>query len=93
MSKRTTNLIGLIITILAGTYFYIMYCSECRRSNGIVFQKVERAKEIQKNEGAEFKKVTLHYYAQNNTNQEQYIGHSLPTFHEDIVPIYFALQN
>ncbi|WP_411029156.1 hypothetical protein [Spongiimicrobium sp. 3-5] len=29
MTKKTTNLLGLIITILAGTYFYVMYCSEC----------------------------------------------------------------
>lgn len=29
MTKTTTNLLGIIITILAGTYFYIMYCSEC----------------------------------------------------------------
>jgi len=29
MTKTTTNLIGIIITILAGTYFYITCCSEC----------------------------------------------------------------
>lgn len=29
MTKRTTNLLGIIITILAGIYFFIMYCSEC----------------------------------------------------------------
>ncbi|QLG45520.1 OmpA family protein [Costertonia aggregata] len=29
MSKTTTNLIGILLTILAGTYFYITYCSEC----------------------------------------------------------------
>ena len=29
MTKKTTNLLGLIITILAGTYFYVMYCGEC----------------------------------------------------------------
>ncbi len=29
MSKTTTNLIGIVITILAGIYFYMMYCSEC----------------------------------------------------------------
>ncbi|MEO0525616.1 MAG: OmpA family protein [Bacteroidota bacterium] len=29
MSKTTTNLLGIIITILAGTYFYLNYCSEC----------------------------------------------------------------
>lgn len=29
MTRTTTNLIGIIIAILAGTYFYIMYCSEC----------------------------------------------------------------
>ncbi|WP_291865389.1 OmpA family protein [Maribacter sp.] len=29
MTKTTTNLLGILITILAGTYFYITYCSEC----------------------------------------------------------------
>ncbi len=29
MSKRTTNIIGLILTLLAGTYFFVMYCSQC----------------------------------------------------------------
>ena len=29
MTKTTTNLLGIIITILAGTYFYITYCSSC----------------------------------------------------------------
>ncbi|MFK5973661.1 MAG: OmpA family protein [Flavobacteriaceae bacterium] len=29
MTRTTTNLLGIVITILAGTYFYVMYCSEC----------------------------------------------------------------
>ncbi|WP_281541635.1 hypothetical protein [Maribacter aestuarii] len=29
MTKTTTNLLLMLITILAGTYFYITYCSEC----------------------------------------------------------------
>ncbi len=29
MTKKTTNLLGIIITILAGTYFYITCCSSC----------------------------------------------------------------
>ncbi|WP_299434261.1 OmpA family protein [uncultured Maribacter sp.] len=29
MTKTTTNLLGIIITILAGIYFYITCCSEC----------------------------------------------------------------
>lgn len=29
MSKTTTNLLLMLITIIAGTYFYINYCSEC----------------------------------------------------------------
>ncbi len=40
MSKTTTNLLGIIITILAGTYFYITCCSECGTT-----QKVEPVKE------------------------------------------------
>lgn len=33
MTKKTTNLLGIIITILAGTYFYIACCSECGTSS------------------------------------------------------------
>lgn len=29
MTKTTTNLVGILITILAGTYFFVTYCSEC----------------------------------------------------------------
>lgn len=29
MSKKTTNLLGILIAIIAGTYFYIALCSEC----------------------------------------------------------------
>lgn len=29
MTKTTTNLLLMLITILAGTYFYITCCSEC----------------------------------------------------------------
>ena len=29
MTKTTTNLLGILITILSGTYFFVMYCSEC----------------------------------------------------------------
>ncbi len=29
MTKTTTNLLGILITILAGTYFFMRYCSEC----------------------------------------------------------------
>lgn len=32
MTRTTTNLLGIIITILAGTYFFVSYCSECRTS-------------------------------------------------------------
>ncbi len=29
MSKKTTNIIGFIITLLAGVYFFVNYCSQC----------------------------------------------------------------
>tara|TARA_R110000868_G_scaffold343120_3_gene604178 strand:+ start:52215 stop:52418 length:204 start_codon:yes stop_codon:yes gene_type:complete len=29
MSKRTTNLLGIAIAIIAGTYFNIMLCNSC----------------------------------------------------------------
>lgn len=35
MSKTTTYLLGMLITILVGTYFYITFCSECAASNSI----------------------------------------------------------
>lgn len=33
MTKNTTNLLGIVITILAGTYFFITYCSACGTSS------------------------------------------------------------
>lgn len=33
MTKTTTNLLGIAIAILAGTYFFVMYCSECGASS------------------------------------------------------------
>lgn len=32
MTKTTTNLLLMLITILAGVYFYVMYCSSCGAS-------------------------------------------------------------
>ncbi len=32
MNKTTTNLLLMLITIIAGTYFYLNYCSECKSS-------------------------------------------------------------
>ena len=29
MNARTTNIIGIVIAILAGMYFMIMYCDAC----------------------------------------------------------------
>jgi|TARA_R110000744_G_scaffold52614_2_gene112652 hypothetical protein len=29
MSKKTTNLLGIVIAILAGTYFNLMLCNTC----------------------------------------------------------------
>jgi len=33
MTKTTTNVIGIIIVILAGIYFYVSYCGTCARDN------------------------------------------------------------
>jgi uncharacterized lipoprotein YajG len=30
MTKTTTNLVLMLITIIAGSYFYVTCCSECR---------------------------------------------------------------
>lgn len=45
MSKTTTNLLGLLITILAGIYFFVTYCSECNKDKGADFT-LEREKEV-----------------------------------------------
>jgi hypothetical protein len=29
MSKRTTNILGIVIAIVAGTYFNLMLCTTC----------------------------------------------------------------
>ncbi len=29
MSKRTTNILGIVIAVIAGTYFNIMMCNNC----------------------------------------------------------------
>lgn len=39
MTKKTTNLIGIIITILAGIYFFVMYCSQCGLDDGLATLK------------------------------------------------------
>jgi len=93
MSKRTTNLIGLVITILAGTYFYMMYCSECRQSNGFAFQEVERLEENQLTEGENIANITFYYHDLNKPNEEYFMGNSLQSLHKEIAPIYFDLQN
>lgn len=33
MNARTTNIIGIVLTILAGVYFMIMYCDACRSAD------------------------------------------------------------
>jgi len=35
MNARTTNIIGIIIVILAGMYFTVMYCDACGSSDEI----------------------------------------------------------
>ncbi len=30
MNAKKTNLIGIVIAILAGTYFFAMYCDACQ---------------------------------------------------------------
>ncbi|MFS4454551.1 hypothetical protein [Maribacter sp. 2304DJ31-5] len=35
MTKTTTNLLLMLIAILAGTYFYVMYCSECSNQKSL----------------------------------------------------------
>ena len=34
MTKKTTNLLGILITILAGTYFSLIYCAPCNSDSG-----------------------------------------------------------
>ena len=37
MNKNTTNIMGIIIVILAGTYFFIMYCNLCNSEGEVSF--------------------------------------------------------
>lgn len=37
MNKTATNILGIIIVILAGTYFFIMYCNQCSTEDEIGF--------------------------------------------------------
>ncbi|WP_265240469.1 hypothetical protein [Muriicola sp. Z0-33] len=40
MTKTNTNVLGIIIVILAGIYFYISYCGSCLNSNETATAKV-----------------------------------------------------
>lgn len=35
MTARTANIVGIVIVILAGMYFMIMYCDACRSGDDI----------------------------------------------------------
>lgn len=40
MTKTTTNMLGIIIVILAGIYFYVSYCGTCSNSNETAAAKI-----------------------------------------------------
>ncbi len=43
MTKTTTNLIGILLTILAGTYLYFMLCSSCGLGGAVADEPVKEA--------------------------------------------------
>jgi outer membrane protein OmpA-like peptidoglycan-associated protein len=43
MTKNTTNLLGILITIIAGTYFFMTYCSACGADRELVKANQEEA--------------------------------------------------
>ena len=67
MSKKTTNILGIVITILAGIYFYAMCCNQC--------DSMEQDKTLlETSEGMEnksatyfFKNEQIPWYDQDNT--------------------------
>ena len=55
MSKRRTNLLGIVIAIIAGTYFNIMLCNNCS-SETVDTASIETTEAIDKyNKGDEKK--------------------------------------
>lgn len=48
MTKRTTNILGIVIALLAGTYFNIMLCNKCPDTEGGP-SSVESSEVIDKN--------------------------------------------
>ena len=48
MSKRTTNILGIVIAIVAGTYFNLMLCNTCTNNTDNV-SSIENTGEVAKN--------------------------------------------
>jgi len=48
MSKRTTNILGIVIAIVAGTYFNLMLCNTCSNKTDVV-SSVENTADVTNN--------------------------------------------
>jgi hypothetical protein len=48
MSKRTTNILGIVIAIVAGTYFNLMLCTTCTSETDRV-SSIENTEIVTKN--------------------------------------------
>lgn len=65
MSKKTTNLLGIVIAIVAGTYFYLMLCNTCITKTEDT-PSVENTEDITKNSMLAGKKNEPQNLEQNN---------------------------
>lgn len=74
MSKQTTYLLGILITILLGCWLYSMYCCNCcTKENETNTIKTLETKETQKQYNSQFaiKGTDFNYSCQNNFNFSQ----------------------
>ena len=65
MSKKTTNLLGIVIAILAGTYFNLMLCNTCITKTDDT-PSVENTADVTKNSMLAEKKNERQNLEQNN---------------------------
>ncbi|MCK0188648.1 hypothetical protein [Arenibacter sp. F20364] len=65
MSKRTTNILGIVIAIVAGTYFNLMLCNTCTTKTDVV-SSVENIEDVAKNRMLAEEKIIQQNLDQNN---------------------------
>ncbi|MEG3656375.1 hypothetical protein V5097_03120 [Arenibacter palladensis] len=65
MSKKTTNLLGIVIAIVAGTYFNLMLCNTCVTET-VDNPSVENTEDVANNRMLAQKKNELQNLDKNN---------------------------